>query len=122
MTCREAMRTHFDFCVGEERLNDALEIMSATGGNVVAVVETREGMRLLGTITARQAAVRLGLADLRPSDVMCRELADPRCAKAAPEDDAAAARETLRRSCASAIPVVENGKLVGLLLAEKPAG
>ncbi len=122
MTCREAMRTTFDFCVGEERLNDALEIMSATGGNVVAVVESREGMRLLGTITARQAAVRLGLADLRPSDVMCRELADPRCPKAALEDDATAARETLRRSCASAIPVVENGKLVGLLLAEKPAG
>ena len=122
MTCREAMRTHFDFCVGEERLNDALEIMSATGGNVVAVVETREGMHLMGTITARQAAVRLGLADLRPSDVMCRELADPRCAKAAPDDDAAAALAALRRTCASAIPVVENGKLVGLLLAEKPAG
>lgn len=119
MTCREAMRTHFDFCVGEERLNDALEIMSATGGNIVAVVETREGMRLMGTITARQAAVRLGLADLRPSDVMCRELADPRCPTAAPENDAAAAREALRRSCASALPVVESGKLVGLLLAEK---
>lgn len=121
MTCREAMRTDFDYCVGEERLNDALEIMSATGGNIVPVVETRDGMRLTGVITARQAAVRLGLADLRPSEVMCRELADPRCAKVAPGDDAATAREAVGRTCASAVPVVENGKLVGLLLAGKPA-
>ncbi|MGH9534088.1 MAG: CBS domain-containing protein [Terriglobales bacterium] len=115
MTCREAMRTDFDFCVAEERLNDALEIMSATGGNLVPVVETREEMRYLGVITAREAAIRLGLRDLRPSEVMCRELADVRAGCAAPGDDATRSRESLGRQGASSLPVVEEGKLIGVL-------
>lgn len=117
MTCREAMQADFDFCVAEERLTDALEIMSATGGDAVPVVETREEMRWMGMIAARAAAVRLGLADQRPSEVMCRELATPEGMRAEASEDAATVRERMQRSGMGAVPVIENGKLVGMLAA-----
>lgn len=115
MTCREAMQTEFDFCLGEERLSDALEIMSATGGDLVPVVESRDGMRWMGMVGAREAAVRLGLSDQRPSEVLCRELAAPPPAQAAPGEDATVARERMRRAGMSSLPVIDGGKLVGML-------
>lgn len=122
MTCREAMQADFDFCVAEERLTDALEIMSATGGDAVPVVETREEMRWMGMIEARAAAVRLGLADQRPSEVMCRELATPAGMQAEPGEDAAAVRQRMRHAGIGAVPVIEHGKLVGMMAARATGG
>lgn len=122
MTCREAMQTKFDFCVAEERLTDALEIMSATGGDMVPVVETRQEMRWLGVIRARTAAVRLGLADQRASEIMCRELAEPCSLLAEPTDEVAAWRERMRREGLAAVPVVAAGRLVGMLAGGAPPG
>lgn len=121
MTCREAMERQFDFCLGHERLLDAVEVMSATGDDRVPVVTEKTTMQFEGIITARAALVRLGLADRRPSEVMCREVAAPALAPLRPEQDLSEAGAAFRQHAVSWLPVVAEGRLVGVLRASRLA-
>lgn len=113
------METQFDVCVAHERLLDALAIMSATDDDRVPVVASRDTMILSGLITAKAAAVHLGLTDRRPSEVMCREVMSPAPALVRPGDDLSRASELLHRFGLKRLPVVDGQRLVGLLVASR---
>lgn len=109
------MTTRVRRCVPHERLLDALEIMGEENVDWVAVVESHDNPQFLGWITARAAVVLLGVYDRRPSEVMCRELIDAPPAVLAPDDELESARQRVQTAGAQWLPVVQAGKLVGML-------
>ena len=109
------MQTQFARCVPHQSLTDALEIMGDEDVGWVPVVAARDDSRFLGWITARRAAVHLGVFDKRPSEVMCRELIEPPEAVLAPEEDWSAACATAARYGRRRLPVVQEGRLVGVV-------
>lgn len=113
------MITRVRRCVPHERLLDALEIMGEENMDWVAVVEGHDNPQFLGWVTARAALVFLGVYDRRPSEVMCRELTDAPPATLAPGEELEAARQRVAAAGVRRLPVVEAGKLVGILAAQE---
>lgn len=114
MTCGEHMRRDFHRCVPHQRLQDALEIMGDDGSDWAAVVASHEDMQWLGWITARAAAVFLGVYDRRPSEVMCRELIEAAPVVLAPEEDWSLAAARFAASGEDRLPVLAGGRMVGV--------
>lgn len=109
------MQTGVRSCVPHQRLLDALEVMGEEEMDWVGVVETLAGAEWLGWITSFDAAVFLGSFDRRPSEVMCRELiAQPPVVLAA-EGDLGEGYDLIRRACRQRLPVLERGRLAGIL-------
>ncbi|MGH9468288.1 MAG: CBS domain-containing protein [Terriglobales bacterium] len=112
---KDRMQTALRCCVPHQRLLDALEIMGEEDWNWVPVVETHAGAEWLGWITSHDAAVFLGSYDKRPSEVMCRELLAAPPDLLAPDMDLDDAYRRLDHTVLLQLPVVADGKLVGIL-------
>ncbi|MGH9416923.1 MAG: CBS domain-containing protein [Terriglobales bacterium] len=115
MTCRDQMVTRFRRCVPHQRLLDALEILGEDGADWVAVVAGHDDPSFVGWITAQAAAVFLAAFDKRPSEVMCRELVSAPPEVLAPEQDLERALAAITASGYRRLPVVEGGRLIGIL-------
>lgn len=113
--CRDLMQAPGEVCVPHERLLDALEIMGVYDVGWVPVVESRDDLRLMGIVTARGAARFLGIYDRRPSEAMCREVMSPVEMAMSPDDDIALARASMMTSRYQRLPVVEDGRLAGII-------
>lgn len=115
MIVADRMQPEPHCCVPHQRLLDALEIMGEEDMNWVGVVATTAGREWLGWITSHDAAVFLGSFDKRPSEVMCREVMTnpPTVLTATMDLDQACA--TIRHHCLHRLPVLEDGKFVGVL-------
>lgn len=113
--CSDLMQAPGEVCVPHERLLDALEIMGVYDVGWVPVVESRNDLRLLGIVTARGAARFLGIYDRRPSEAMCREVMGAVEMSVAPGDDMELARQLMQASRFHRLPVIGDGRLVGII-------
>ncbi len=115
MKCSELMNPSPEFCVPEERLMDALEIMRAHDVGSVPVVDNRDDQSPVGVITDRDAALFLGLEDRRPSEVFCREVMTSPPVTVSADDDIDEARDRMREFQLRRILVEKQGRLIGVI-------
>jgi CBS domain-containing protein len=71
--------------------------------------------RVISVITDRDIAIALGTRNLRASEVRVKDVALPRVFTCGPEDDFEDALNTMVTQNVRRLPVVEDGKLAGIL-------
>ena len=83
--------------------------------NVGALPVCSEGKRLRGMITDRDIVLRCVAAEEDPSQTMVRDIMTRNCATVAPGDDCRAATRLMAAQQVRRLPVVEGGKVVGMI-------
>ncbi|HJR96764.1 MAG TPA: CBS domain-containing protein [Actinomycetota bacterium] len=110
-TVREVMSTDLVTVGVEDSLIDASKLMSQHDIGDVVVVDAD---RLLGIVTDRDIVVR-GLAEGKSPNAPASELATTDVKVLSPEDDAEEAVQWMREAAIRRLPVVEDGKPVGIV-------
>lgn len=115
MLCREIMTAKPATCRPEETASQVAQLMRARNVGSVPVVENPETMALVGIVTDRDLAIKV-IADGRNPDVtLVRDVMTPRPITCSPDDEIQKAMETMARYQVRRLPVVESGRLVGII-------
>ena len=83
--------------------------------NVGALPVCGEDRRLRGMVTARDIVLRCVAAEEDPAQTPVRDIMTRNCATVAPGDDCRKATQLMSAHQVRRLPVVENGKLVGMI-------
>ena len=112
MKVRDLMTKEVKYCGPDSSLAAATELMWNADCGVLPVVE--DG-KLAGIITDRDISVALGTQNRRASEVPVRDVATRDVQSCAPDADVHTAMSVMRRAKVRRLPVVEDGKLEGIL-------
>ena len=100
-------------CTPEQTAREAARLMAQNDCGSIPVVE--EGSRrLLGVVTDRDLAIRV-LAEGRGPDTPVREAMTPDPVTCSPDDDVDKVERLMAERQVRRIPVVENGRVVGVV-------
>jgi CBS domain-containing protein len=111
-TVRDVMTTNVITLPSSATVTDAARRMRDS--HVGAIVIERDG-RLAGLVTDRDVAVR-AVADGRdPNTMPVFDIATRECVTLSPEEGTDRAVEVMRQHCVRRIPVLEKGRVVGIL-------
>lgn len=110
---RDAMSADPRHAVPELSLTEAARIMKDEDVGSLPVVDT-DG-RLIGIITDRDIVIRAVAEQVDPQSVHVGDVASRSPVTAAPEDDLDDALSAMAASQVRRLPVVEEGRLVGML-------
>ena len=97
---------------GETPVSDVAKLMASEDVGPIPIVE---GGRLVGLVTDRDLVVRVLAEGRDPASTTAGEVATGDLLTVSPEDELDEALELLARRQVRRLPVVENGKLVGVL-------
>lgn len=97
----------------KEPVSSAAQLMRARNIGVMPVCDGRG--RLVGMLTDRDIAVRCVAANLDARTTMVEEIMSRGAVTAAPEEEVQAALNRMHAEQIRRLPVVEDGKLVGML-------
>jgi CBS domain-containing protein len=112
MKVRDIMTKQVKYCGPETNLAAATELMWNADCGVLPVVENG---KLAGIITDRDISIALGTRNLRASDVVVRDVATHNVQTCEPDADVHAAMSVMRRAKVRRLPVLDDGKLQGIL-------
>lgn len=83
--------------------------------NVGVLPVCGEDRKLRGVVTDRDIVLRCVAAEEDPAQTLVREIMTRGCATVSPQDDCRAATQLMARQQVRRLPVVEGGKLVGIV-------
>lgn len=83
--------------------------------NVGSLPVCGSGGQLQGMVTDRDIVLRCVAAEEDPAQTLVREIMTRGCATVSPQDDCRAATQLMARQQVRRLPVVEGGKLVGIV-------
>ena len=112
MKVREIMTDNPKCCGPDTNLAEAIELMWTNDCGVLPVME--DG-KLTGIVTDRDVCIAVGTRNCRPSETTVKEVATRAVQTCTPDDDVDTAMVTMRRAQVRRLPVMEDGKLVGIL-------
>jgi CBS domain-containing protein len=112
MKVREVMTGNPKCCGPDTNLAEAIELMWTNDCGVLPVME--DG-KLTGIVTDRDVCIAVGTRNCRPSDTTVNMVATLTVQTCAPNDDVDTAMATMRRAQVRRLPVIEDGKLAGIL-------
>ena len=113
MKVREIMTENPACCTPEQTVREAARLMAQNDCGSIPVVE-ESSRRLLGVVTDRDLAIRV-LAEGRGPDTPVREVMTPDPATCSPDDDVDKVERLMAERQVRRIPVVENGRVVGVV-------
>jgi len=113
MQVRELMTGHVASVSPETPVAAAARLLSR--GNIGAVPVMASSGRLLGMLTDRDIALRCVAASRPPEQTPVGEVMTRRIVTCAPDSDVEDAARLMAREQVRRLPVVEDGKVVGLL-------
>jgi len=112
---REIMTENVECVTPQDDLAHAARIMRDRDVGIVPVVEGNDGRRLLGVITDRDIAIRHVAeghgGNCRVEEAMSRE----DLVVARPDDDVDSVMRSMRERQVRRVPVVEDGRLIGII-------
>lgn len=111
-TVREMMSGDPESIDADATVQDAARIMQDLNVGSVPVLA---GGRVAGIVTDRDIALRVIAENRSPAKVPVREIATADPLTVSPDTDMNAAAELMARHQVRRLPVVDNGKLVGML-------
>lgn len=108
------MTAEAGFCLTEERLSRAVEIMWQRDCGAVPVVDAR--MKVVGMITDRDIAIAASFRNQKTSEISVGEVIGKRVFTCKENEDAEEVLKKMRRAKVKRLPVTdENGALVGIV-------
>lgn len=113
MKVREIMTENPACCTPEQTVREAARLMAQNDCGSIPVVE-ESTRRLLGVVTDRDLAIRV-LAEGRGPDALVREVMTPDPVTCGPDDDVDTVERLMAERQVRRIPVVENGRVVGVV-------
>lgn len=113
MRIREIMNTDVVSITPDESVRCAARLMSRH--NIGALPVCAQDGRLRGMVTDRDIVLRCVADDTDPEELPVREIMTRAIVSAAPDDDVAAVAGRMADSQVRRIPVVENGRVVGMV-------
>ena len=113
MKVREIMTENPACCTPEQTVHEAARLMAQNDCGSIPVVE-ESTRRLLGVVTDRDLAIRV-LAEGRGPDTPVREAMTPDPVTCSPDDDVDKVERLMAERQVRRIPVVENGRVVGVV-------
>lgn len=113
MLVQDIMNTRVVYAVQSDTAARAARLFSRY--NIGSVPVLGENGRLRGIVTDRDVALRCIAADTDPEHTPLREVMSRCVVTAAPEDEVETAAQKMSVSQVRRLPVVKNGRLVGML-------
>jgi CBS domain-containing protein len=102
-------------CGANDSLRDALMIMKQEDFGIVPVTEGNGENRVVGVVTDRDAALKLGEKDQRPSDVRVSEVMSTGIVDVRPTDDVDDVARKMEAAQVRRILVTDGGRLLGVI-------
>jgi CBS domain-containing protein len=115
MQIREIMTTDAEACLADDSCADAVAIMLRRNCGFVPIVDSRAEKRVIGVVTDRDIALHLGQADDEADDVPLRACMTKGVKTISPSANLNEAAKFMEKFAVHRLPVVENGRLVGVL-------
>ncbi|HEX5468259.1 MAG TPA: CBS domain-containing protein [Gaiellaceae bacterium] len=109
---REVMTSKPASCAPQDSISDAARAMASEDVGPIPVVE---GDRLVGLLTDRDIVVRVVAEGRDPQSTSVGEVASSDLATVSPDEDLDRALQLLAERRVRRLPVVEGGKLVGIV-------
>jgi CBS domain-containing protein len=116
MLMKDVMVTKVAACSPEANLAEVAAIFWESRCGSLPVLD--EHGHVISMITDRDIAIALGTRNVRASEVKVKDVAPARVFTCAPNDDFEAALNTMVTQNVRRLPVVEDGKLVGVVSIE----
>jgi CBS domain-containing protein len=110
-TVREVMSTNVEYCTPVDNVYEVAVKMRDLNVGAIPVVDHG---RLIGMITDRDLVVR-GIAEKRPGSTQVTEIMSDQLVTVTPDTSVQEAAEQMARNQIRRLPVVENGRLVGIV-------
>jgi CBS domain-containing protein len=115
MHIRELMTAEPEACLATDSCAAAVAIMRRRDCGFVPVVDSQATKRVTGVVTDRDIALHLGQADDRSDDVPVKACMTKGAKSIAPSASLNEAAKLMEQFAVHRLPVVENGRLVGVL-------
>lgn len=116
MTCKDVMTANPKFCVPDDPVSRAAEIMRASDVGAVPIVRDREGKQLAGMITDRDIAIKIVATGRDPRATRIEEVMSKGVVICRAEDDCGHAMDGMSRHQVRRVPVVDaEGALIGII-------
>ena len=115
MNVRELMTADPDACTPQDTLGFAGRIMRRRRCGFVPVIDSRATKQVIGVLTDRDIALCLTQADVQASRVTVADCMTKEPKTVAPEAELEEAARVMEQHAVHRLPVVEDGKLVGIL-------
>lgn len=112
MKVRDIMTGNPKCCGPDMNLAEAIELMWANDCGILPVIENE---KLTGIVTDRDVCIAVGTRNCRPSDTTVKEVATRTVQTCTPDDDVDTAMAIMRRAQVRRLPVIEDGRLAGIL-------
>jgi CBS domain-containing protein len=113
--CRDIMTPDPASCRPDQTALEVAQLMRARNVGSVPVVENRDTMTLVGIVTDRDLTMKVIAGGRDPETTSVREVMSPNPITCAPDEDIQRALETMARSQVRRLPVVESGRLIGII-------
>lgn len=115
MDARELMTANPEACLPTDTCAVAAGIMRRRSCGFVPVVESQETRRVIGVVTDRDLALHLVQADRRAGEVPVSACMTREVRMVAPDAELEEIAGTMEAAAVHRVPVVEDGRLVGVL-------
>ncbi len=112
MKIRDIMTTEIQTAEPDDTLDEIAQMMRDQDSGVIPIVEDDE---LIGVITDRDIVVRCVAEGDDPSEVAADEVISGNLETVAPDDDLDTARSIMSEKQIRRLPVVEKGRLIGMV-------
>jgi CBS domain-containing protein len=115
MQARDLMTSNPRTCAPSDTLRDAISIMKDENVGIVPITEGNGALRVVGVVTDRDAALKLGERDQRPSDVSISETMSTSIVQVRPDDSVDDVTRKMEDAQVRRILVTDNGRLLGVI-------
>ncbi|MEL7564548.1 MAG: CBS domain-containing protein [Dehalobacterium sp.] len=112
MKVRDIMTENVEIVTPETSLEDVAKIMTE---NDIGCVPVCQNQTVLGMITDRDIIIRVIAKGKNPATTRAKDIMSTEIKTVSPDTDAHAAANIMSESQIKRLPVVENGKLTGIL-------
>jgi CBS domain-containing protein len=113
--CRDIMTADPATCQPGDTVIQVAQLMRARNVGSVPVVDSPATMALVGIVTDRDLTIKVIAERKNPDETRVREVMTPNPITCTPDDDIAKALETMARYQVRRLPVVERGRLIGII-------
>lgn len=111
---RELMSTNCQTVTIQDNIHEIAVIMAQNDIGFVPVVDVNDRSKLIGAVTDRDLVIR-GYAEKRPGSCPVKDVMSESIVTVSPEQDAEEAADIMASHQIRRLPVVEEGRLIGVI-------